>query len=103
MGSEQVFLLDKQTNLEVHFHIRPEVAVKHAPALVAPVPVGDGVAAAQETPDVVVAPDVENKLFRSVIGPLFPQHPAVGLVDAVSSHSEVPDRFPQVAGQILLP
>ena len=60
-------------------------------------------AAAQQAPDVIVSPDVEDEVFRAVIGPFLPNHSAIRLVDAVSSHPEVPYRFAQVSCQVLLP
>ena len=102
-GRQQLLLFDEPPRLEVHLQVGPEVAVEHAPALVVPEAVGDGVAAAQQAADVIVAPDVEDDVLGSVIGSLLPEHPAVRLVDAVAAHAEVPDRLAQVARQVLLP
>ena len=60
-------------------------------------------AAAQQAADVIVAPDVEDQVFGPVIGAFPRNHPAVGLVDAVAAHAEVPDRLAQVCRQIFLP
>src|SRR5438132_951979 len=59
--------------------------------------------AAQQTPDVIVAPDIENEVPSPVVGPFFPQHPAVSLIDSIPAHPEVPNRLAQVPRQILLP
>ena len=60
-------------------------------------------AAAQQGADVIVAPDIEHDVLGPVIAPFFLQHPAVGLIDSKSAHTEVPDRLAQVGRQILLP
>ena len=98
-GGEQVLLFDQTSGVEIHLHVRPEVAVEHASALVVPKSVGDRMAAAQQGADVIVAPDIEHDVLGPVIAPFFLQHPAVGLIDSKSAHTEVPDRLAKWAAR----
>jgi hypothetical protein len=52
---------------------------------------------------VIISPDVKYQVFRPMIGPFFPNHPALGLVDTIPPHAEVSDRFTSVSRQVLLP
>ena len=77
--------------------------MKHAPTLVIPGFVNEGVAAAQQAPNMIVSPNIEDQILRSVVRAFFPNHSPIGLVDSIAAHPEVPDGLTQMAGEILLP
>ena len=77
--------------------------MEHGAAAVAPAFVNNGMAAAQQAADVIVAPNVEDQILRPMACPFLSNHPAVSLIDAVPAHAEVPNRLAEMPGQILLP
>ncbi len=96
-------MFDELAGLQVHFQTWPEVVVKRPAALIIPPTKDDGVPASQETAHMVVTPDVEDHILGAVVRFLFADHPSIGLVDAITSHAKVADRFAQMTGQVLLP
>src|SRR5262249_44749134 len=78
-------------------------AVEVSAAHIIPPGIHEGAATAQEAPDGIVAPDVQDQILGSVVGPLLADHSAIGLVDAETAHAEVADRLTQVRRQVLLP
>src|SRR5215831_18887711 len=96
-------MLFELAGLEVHLDISPEVVVEHAATFVIPPPVDGGVAAAQQASDMVVSPDIKNKILRAMLGPLLAEHATIGLIHAVTAHSKVPDGLAEVSSQVFLP
>jgi hypothetical protein len=51
----------------------------------------------------IVAPHAEDHVLRAIGRPLHPQHPAIGLVHAVTADAKVRDWLAEMAGEVLLP
>src|SRR5689334_22842733 len=100
---KEVLFLHKPACCQVHLDVGPEVVMKHLPTLVVPRLVDDSVPASQQASDVIVSPNVEDQVFRTMVGALFADHPPVGLINSKASHAEISDRLAQMSRQILLP
>src|ERR1700733_13069986 len=59
--------------------------------------------AAHDAAGRIVAPHVEDHVLCAIGCPLHPQHPAIGLVNAVAADAKVRDWLAEMAGQVLLP